>query len=117
MSLPFHWLIAACLSFLFLTTPGCGPINPADNLPGTYVRRDSTALPGYLQKIRLTEDKFIIASPLGGEIAQAYTVDHNNLYVGGPDGQICFRIEGLGVISNRGMLGMEGTYVKQVGGE
>ena len=104
------------ISFLFsalVAAPACGPINAADNLSGTYHRTDKLVdKPGYLQEIRLTENKCIMAVPLAGEVAQAYTVDHNNLYVGGSEGQICFYIDGPGIISNRGMLGIEGTYTK-----
>jgi hypothetical protein len=112
MSRPSCWLIIAGLSFTFLTAPGCGPRNAADNLPGTYYRTDKVDQPGYLQKIRLTEDKCIMDVPMAGEVAQPYTVDHNNLYVGGPGEQLLFHLDGPGTISNRGMMGVEGTYVK-----
>ncbi len=105
-----RWLVVS--SFLLCTLPGCGPLDPANNLPGTYHRTDKLNQPGYVQEIRLTEDKCIMAVPMAGEVAQAYTVDHNQVYVGGPDGQLVFRIDGPGVLSNRGTLGIEGTYVK-----
>lgn len=110
---PFYWLITAGISCALLPASGCGSPNAANNLPGIYHRTDKLDKLGYLQEIRLTEDKCIMDVPLAGEVAQAYTVDHNLIYVGGPDEQICFRIDGPGVISNRGMMGVEGTYVKE----
>ena len=110
---PLTRYLIPCLLFTCLATLACGPINAADNLPGTYHRTDKLVdKPGYLQEFRLTEDKCIMAVPMAGEVAQVYTVDHNNLYVGGAGGQICFHIDGPGVVSNRGMLGVEGTYTK-----
>lgn len=113
MPRPLRWLVATGLSCAFLTAPGCGPLDAADNLPGTYRRTDKIGQPGYLQALRLTEDKCIMAVPLAGEVARGYTVDHHLIYVGGPDGQLIFRIDGPDIISNRGLMGVEGTYVKE----
>ena len=41
-----------------------------------------------------------------------YTVENGVIYLGGPSGQLTFTIDGLGVISNHGTLGMDGTYMK-----
>lgn len=98
--------------FIVLLSTGCGPLAAGDNLPGTYYRRGKGAL-GQVQEIRFTENKCTVFIPLAGEIAQAYTVKDGLVYVGGSDGQLIFRIDGPGVISNRGTLGYEGTYAKR----
>ena len=103
-------LFFLCL-FAGVLSTGCGPLSAGDNLPGTYHRRGQGA-PGYVEEIRFTESKCIIAVPLAGEIAQDYTVKDGVIYVGGSNGQLMFRIDGPGVISNRGTLGYEGIYAK-----
>lgn len=65
-----------------------------------------------MQDLRLTETKCIMTMPVVGEVAQDYTVENGIIYVGGSEGQICFTVDGPGIISNHGMLGIEGTYIK-----
>ena len=55
--------------------------------------------------------------PMNGDMAMDYSVENGIFYVGGQPSQMCFTIDGLGVISNKGNMGIEGTYVKQVDGE
>ena len=110
MTLLRRALFVLCL-FAGLFSAGCGPLSASDNLPGTYHRRGARA-PGYVEEIRFTENKCLIALPVVGEIAQDYTVKDGMIYVGGAEGQLIFRIDGPGVISNRGTLGYEGTYAK-----
>lgn len=87
-------------------------------LAGTYYRYrpDSTATVA-VQKLRLTDSKFILSVPLNGDLAMDYTVENGVIYVGSQPSQLCFTMDGLGVISNKGNLGIEGTYIKQVAGE
>ena len=102
------------LSVLYLFTllsTGCGLLAAGDNLAGTYYCRGQSA-PGYLKEIRFTETKCIMVVHLVGEVAQDYIVKDGQIYVGGSEGQLTFYIDGSGVISNRGTLGLDGTYEK-----
>lgn len=70
-----------------------------------------------VEKMRLTNSKFIIVMPLNGELAMDFAVEDGVIYVGGQPSQRCFTIDGLGIISNNGLVGIEGTYVRQVAAE
>ena len=102
-------LSVLCL-FMLLST-GCGPLVAGDSLAGTYHRRGQSA-PGYLKEIRFKDNKCIMVMPVVGEVAHDYTVKGGMVYVGGAEGQLTFHIDGPGVISNRGTLGLDGTYEK-----
>jgi hypothetical protein len=83
-------------------------------LAGTYYRSGDAGPMGAVQQLRLTDDKVHMAMPIVGEVAFDYTVDGNTIYLGGPEGQIRFTVDGLGIISNKGTMGYEGTYIRQV---
>ena len=101
----------------FLTFSGCETL-VKHRLSGTYYRynADSTTTP-VVQKLRLTDTKFIMSMPLSGDMAMDYSVENGIIYVGGQPSQMCFTVDGMGVISNKGLVGIEGIYVKQVGRE
>ena len=107
--------VLAALVFLIFT--GCDTLTK-HRLAGTYYRyhQDGTATLA-VEKLRLTNSKFIIAMPLNGELAMDYVVEDGVIYVGGQPSQMCFTIDGLGIISNKGLVGIEGTYVRQVAAE
>lgn len=112
MHRPFY--VLTCLSLLALSS--CETITK-HRLSGTYYRYDKDNAYAVVKKIRLTDSKFIVTMPLNGDMAMDYSVDNGIIYVGGQPSQVCFTIDGLGVISNKGNMGIEGTYVKQVEGE
>jgi hypothetical protein len=114
MSRPVYYLLAA---LAFFTFSGCQAL-AKHRLAGTYYRynADSTATLA-VQKLRLTDTKFIMSTPLSGDMAMDYSVENGIIYVGGQPSQMCFTVEGMGVISNKGAVGIEGTYIKQVNGE
>ncbi|SFQ49427.1 hypothetical protein [Hymenobacter arizonensis] len=99
---------------VFLAFCGCQSIIK-HRLAGTYYRYNpgSTATLA-VQKLHLTETKFIMTVPLNGDMAMDYSVENGIIYVGGQPSQICFTVDGMGVISNKGAVGIEGTYIKQV---
>jgi len=70
-----------------------------------------------VEKLRLTDSKFIMSMPLSGEMAMDYAIENGVIYVGGQPSQMCFTIDGMGVISNKGLVGIEGTYIRQVTAE
>ena len=111
---PVYYVLAA-LAFLALS--GCETL-AKHRLSGTYYRynADSTRTLA-VQKLRLTDSKFIMSTPLSGDMAMDYSVENDISYVGGQPSQMCFTVDGMGVISNKGAVGIEGTYVKQVNGE
>ena len=96
--------------FSFYLLAGCQPLSK-QRLTGTYQWQGQDEF-FHLREVRLTETKCIMNLPMLGETAQDYTVENGTIYVGGADGQICFTIDGPGIISNQGTLGMEGTYVR-----
>jgi hypothetical protein len=51
--------------------------------------------------------------PGAGALASEYDVEDGRIYVGNQPSQFYFTIDGLGVISNQGNMGMEGTYILQ----
>ncbi|HEX8326601.1 MAG TPA: hypothetical protein VF629_03595 [Hymenobacter sp.] len=55
--------------------------------------------------------------PTTGDIAMDYSVEKDVIYVGGQPSQLCFTMDGLGVISNKGLVGIEGTYIKEAEAE
>ena len=111
---PVCYVLAALAFFSF---SGCETL-AKHRLSGTYYRfnADSTATLG-VQKLRLTDSKFILSMPLNGDMAMDYSVENDISYVGGQPSQMCFTVDGMGVISNKGAVGIEGTYVKQINGE
>ena len=111
---PVYYVLAA---LAFLTFSSCETL-AKHRLAGTYYRynADSTRTLA-VQKLRLTDSKFIISTPLSGDLAMDYAIENDIIYVGGQPSQMCFTIDGMGVISNKGAVGIEGTYVKQVNGE
>jgi hypothetical protein len=86
-------------------------------LSGTYYRSDTDNAYAVVKKLRLTDSKFILTMPLNGDMAMDYSVENGIIYVGGQPSQMCFTMDGLGIISNKGNQGIEGTYIKQVGEE
>ena len=111
---PAHFVFAV---LTILTFSGCETL-AKHRLAGTYYRynADSTVTLA-VQKLRLTDTKFIMSTPLSGDMAMDYSVENGIIYVGGQPSQMCFTIDGMGVISNKGAVGIEGTYIKQVVGE
>lgn len=110
MTRPFYF-------FAFLTLAAlssCETITK-HRLSGTYYRSDKDSPTAVVQKLRVTDSKFIMTMPLNGDMAMDYSVENGIIYVGGQPSQMCFTMDGLGIISNKGNLGIEGTYVKQVG--
>ena len=97
---------------------GCQAITK-HRLAGTYYRYspDGKATPMAVQKLQLTDSKFILSMPLNGDMAMDYAVEDGIIYVGGQPSQLCFTMDGMGIISNKGNMGIEGTYIKQVAGE
>jgi hypothetical protein len=83
---------------------------PRMRLMGIY-RRSGPPSVG-LQRIEITRDRFILYLPGAGPLAQEYSVADNRIYVGSQPSQLLFSIDGLGVISNQGNMGLEGTYIK-----
>ncbi len=112
---PIHCVFAI---LTIATSAGCQIITK-HRLAGTYYRYspDGKATPMAVQKLQLTDSKFILSMPLNGDMAMDYSVEDGIIYVGGQPSQLCFTMDGMGVISNKGNLGIEGTYVKQVAGE
>ena len=111
---PLHYVLAA-LSFLALS--GCETLAKY-RLSGTYYRYNADGTRTLaVQKLRLTDSKFVMSMPLSGDMAMDYSVENDVIYVGGQPSQMCFTVDGIGVISNKGLVGIEGTYVKQVSGE
>ena len=102
----------------FLSFASCQTITK-HRLAGTYYRYipQGKDAPMAVQKLQLTDSKFILSMPLNGDMAMDYTVENGIIYVGGQPSQLCFTMDGLGVISNKGNLGIEGTYIKQVAGK
>ena len=87
-------------------------------LTGTYYRYNAASTSTVaVQKLRITDKKFIMSMPLSGDMAMDYSVENGIIYVGGQPSQMCFTVEGMGIISNKGLVGIEGTYIKQVNGE
>ena len=84
---------------------------PRIRLQGTYYRTGEPT-PG-LQQIEITRDRFIMHLPGAGALASEYAVEDGRIYVGSQPSQFYFTIDGLGVISNQGNMGMEGTYILQ----
>ncbi|MGI4823586.1 MAG: hypothetical protein ACRYFV_20425 [Janthinobacterium lividum] len=84
---------------------------PRIRLQGTYYRIGEAA-PG-LQQIEITRDRFIMHLNGAGALASEYAVEDGRIYVGNQPSQFYFTIDGLGVISNQGNMGMEGTYMLQ----
>ena len=82
---------------------------PRIRLQGSYYRTGEPA-PG-LQQIEITRDRFIMYLPGAGALASEYAVEDGRIYVGSQPSQFYFTIDGLGVISNQGNMGMEGTYI------
>ena len=105
-----HFYSISCIALFLLSS--CETLTK-HRLSGTYYRSDSSV--AVVQKVRLTDSKFIMTMPLNGDMAMDYSVENGIIYVGGQPSQICFAIDGLGIISNKGNLGIEGTYIKQVG--
>jgi hypothetical protein len=102
------------LFLVLLLATGCNTL-AKHRLVGAYHRMDTNAVPGVVQNLRITDDKFIVSIPLAGELALDYTVDDKTIYVGSTtSSQLIFTIDGLGIISNRGTMGYDGTYAKQV---
>lgn len=83
---------------------------PRLRLVGTY-RRVGEPTVG-LQQIEITRERFILYIPGAGPLAQEYSVADGRIYVGSQPSQLLFTVDGLGVISNQGNVGMEGTYMK-----
>ena len=82
-------------------------------LLGTYQRYQTGApVVGEVQQLEITADKFILHVPIAGEVAADYTIDGDRIYVGGQPGQAVFTVDGLGIISNQGNMGLTGTYIK-----
>jgi hypothetical protein len=115
MAKTFHTFIAAIALLAFT---GCQTITK-HRLAGTYYRYipQGKDAPMAVQKLQLTDSKFIMSMPLNGDMAMDYTVEDNIIYVGGQPSQLCFTMDGMGIISNKGNQGIEGTYIKQVGAE
>jgi hypothetical protein len=84
---------------------------PRIRLQGTYYRTGEPS-PG-LQQIEITRDRFIMHLSGVGALASEYTVEDGRIYVGSQPSQFYFTIDGLGLISNHGNMGMEGTYILQ----
>jgi hypothetical protein len=82
---------------------------PRLRLQGTYYRTGEPTTG--LQQIEITRDRFIIHVPGAGALASEYDVEDGRIYVGSQPSQFYFTIDGLGVISNQGNVGMEGTYM------
>ena len=112
MARPFYFLVCRTL----LTLSSCETLTK-HRLSGTYYRSDKDNASAMVHKLRLTDYKFIMTMPMNGDMAMDYSVENGIIYVGGQPSQMCFTIDGLGVISNKGNMGIEGTYVKQVDGE
>lgn len=112
MTKSFYFL--PCIALLVLSS--CETLTK-HRLSGTYYRSDENNPSAMVQKLRLTDSKFILTMPMNGDMAMDYSVENGIIYVGGQPSQMCFTIDGLGVISNKGSLGIEGTYVKQVAAE
>jgi len=111
---PVYYVLAA---LAFLTFFGCETL-AKHRLVGTYYRfhRNGTTTLA-VEKLRLTDSKFIMSMPLSGEMAMDYAIENGVIYVGGQPSQMCFTIDGMGVISNKGLVGIEGTYIRQVTAE
>jgi hypothetical protein len=84
---------------------------PRIRLQGTYYRTGEST-PG-LQQIEITRERIIMHLPGTGALASEYAVEDGRIYVGSQPSQFYFTIDGLGVISNQGNMGMEGTYILQ----
>ncbi|MDO7884240.1 hypothetical protein [Hymenobacter cheonanensis] len=84
---------------------------PRIRLQGIYYRTGEPT-PG-LQRIEITRDRFIMHVNGAGALASDYAVENGRIYVGSQPSQFYFTIDGLGVISNQGNMGMEGTYLLQ----
>ena len=108
---PVSYVLAALVFFSF---SGCETL-AKHRLAGTYYRYnvDSTRMLG-VQKLRLTDSKFILSMPLNRDMAMDYSVENSVIYVGGQPSQMCFTVDGMGVISNKGLVGIESTDIKQV---
>jgi hypothetical protein len=108
---------SALVAIALLTAIGCQTITK-HRLAGTYYRYtpDGEAPLG-VDKLQLTDSKFILSMPLNGDMAMDYKVEDNLIYVGAQPSQLCFTMDRMGVISNKGNVGIEGTYIKQVGVE
>ena len=104
-----QWIIA----FLCLVLVGGGYVGYKQvlriRLQGTYYRMGDPA-PG-LQQIEITHDRFIMHISGAGALASEYAVADERIYVGNQPSQVYFTIDGLGIISNQGNAGMEGTYI------
>lgn len=109
MSRLFYLLVCLALGLL----SSCETVTK-HRLSGTYYRSDKDNAYAVVKKLRLTDSKFIMTMPLNGDMAMDYSVENGIIYVGGQPSQMCFTIDGLGIISNKGNMGIEGTYVKQV---
>jgi hypothetical protein len=83
---------------------------PRIRLQGTYYRTGEPA-PG-LQQIEITRDRFIMHIVGAGALASEYAVEDGRIYVGSQPSQVIFSIDGLGIISNQGNVGMEGNFMK-----
>lgn len=110
------WCSVTLLSLMLIAATGCEMLTKR-RLSGTYQRYNKEPMSelmrlSTIQQVRLTDTKFIMTSPVAGEIAMDYTVENGVIYLGGPSGQLTFTIDGLGIISNHGTLGMDGTYMK-----
>ncbi|GAB3843782.1 hypothetical protein GCM10028822_00330 [Hymenobacter terrigena] len=105
-----HFYALSCLALFLLSS--CETLTK-HRLSGTYYRSDKDNASAVVQKLRLTNSKFILTMPLNGDMAMDYSVENGIIYVGGQPSQMCFTIDGLGIISNKGNLGIEGTYIKQ----
>ena len=114
----FKTFSSALVALASFTATGCQTVTK-HRLAGTYYRYlpQGKDAPMAVQKLQLTDSKFIMSMPLNGDMAMDYTVEDGVIYVGGQPSQICFTMEGFGVISNKGNQGIEGTYIKQVAGE
>jgi hypothetical protein len=93
-----RWLLAlVSLVLVGGAVTACRQV-PRIRLQGTYYRTGEPT-PG-LQQIEITRDRFIMHLPNAGALASEYAVE---------DG----RVDGLGVISNKGNMGIEETYILQ----
>jgi hypothetical protein len=110
-----RWLLALVCLVLVAGAVVAYKQLPRIRLQGTYYRTGSPT-PG-LQQIEITRDRFIMHLNGAGAVASEYAVEDGRIYVGSQPSQFYFTIDGLGVISNQGNMGMEGTYILQIKGD
>jgi hypothetical protein len=106
-----RWLLALVCLILVGSAVLAYKQVPRIRLQGTYYRTGEPA--AGLQQIEITGDRFIMHLSGAGALASEYAVEDGRIYVGSQPSQFYFTIEGLGVISNQGNMGMEGTYILQ----